>query len=86
MNGFWLLRFFLWLKIRFELHKALMNDRDANLFIQKKNRFPKYSKALEVIASRSCTSQEEQDCVTRRPDRIQDWCSRCLALDVLIND
>jgi hypothetical protein len=79
-------RLLLWFKIRWELHRILMSDPEARAFMLCKKEYPKFVKTLEVIASRTCTGSNANDCIISRPDQIGKWCSRCLALDVLIHD
>jgi hypothetical protein len=62
-----------------------MFDKSAQRFIRNKRQLPGAMKILSIIASRSCTFPEQEQCINRRPERIEEWCSRCIALEYLVN-
>ena len=81
---YWLARVLYWIKIRWELHRVLMNDRIAQDLIKKRDQAIVDREVLKWIASRQCTAVRDQHCIELRPDNPKDWCCRCLALDHLI--
>lgn len=83
-SKFLIVRIFLWFKIRWKLHRCLMNDKGAMAFIRYTDKTSLDREVLKFISGRQCTAARQDPCITVRPKEPSDWCCRCLALDHLI--
>ena len=77
-------RCWLWVKIRLQLHRLLMNSTGAVSFLKYQQKTSQDRDVLRFISIRQCTAARMEQCIVARPKDPNDWCSRCLALDHLI--
>lgn len=76
-------RIILWFKIRWKLHRILMNNATAKELVNNVYNAITDKEVLKWIASRQCTAVRDMQCIELRPKDPNDWCCRCLALDHL---
>jgi hypothetical protein len=79
-------RLFLWMKIRAKLLHICFFDKSLPRFLRRKYFLETGMEVLKFISDRQCTAARQDQCIVARPLDISEWCSRCLALDYLVNE
>jgi len=77
------IRFGIWVHNRHKLFRTLWNDKTAMEFVKNVQRASMDREVLKFISSRQCTAITQEQCIVSRPKDLNEWCSRCLALDHL---
>lgn len=62
-----------------------MNDKTAMKLVKDISNVAMDREVLRFISQRQCTADRQEQCIVDKPKDPKDWCSRCLALDHLVN-